>query len=60
MKLHAQEEFAHVLLEQVPQTVLVEILCIEFVNEAHEHASLAPFEQADLEIDVFLAALGAL
>ena len=50
VKLLANEEFPHVLVQQVPQAVLVEKIHLELVDEARDKAKLAPLKDAEFHI----------
>ena len=57
MELLADEQFAHVLVDQISQTILVQEPCLQLLDEARENAELTPFKNAKLHVKVLFIAL---
>lgn len=57
MELLADEQFAHVLVDQISQTILVQEPRLQLLDEARENAELTPFKNAKLHVKVLFIAL---
>ena len=57
MELLADEQFAHVLVDQISQTILVQEPCLQLLDKARENAELTPFKNAKLHVKVLFIAL---
>ena len=59
MQLQAKEQFAHVLMQQMPQAAYVKILGFKLVNKTAKNASLPPLEDGYLQVLILFALLQA-
>ena len=57
MQFLTKEQFLHVLVEQSSQTILVKELRLQLIDKAAIDASLAPFKQANLQVDILFGSL---
>ena len=60
MQLLAKEQLPHILVQQILQTVLIQIVSLQLVYEATEHAGLPPLEKCKPQVNLLLAALEAI
>ena len=57
MQFEAEEKLAHILVQEVPETIFVEILRLKLIDEATKDARLPPLEERDPEIRLLLLSL---